>query len=300
MPPKTTDITTAIIPPIILIHAASSGGSMIYKLLQKCFGLQGISEVGHLKKPRSGRFLPLDPIAQLYAENRISSSEMGAVLVRRIHESIAIASHARLRLLIREHSHQYFFTHEPTCIHKGPSFVHQYLDCDSPIILTIRDPFDSWLSYKASNFNGPRDIDEYCKKYHSFMDACDSHESLITIRYEDCVRKLSPTLTEVSKALGIPLVEIGECVSGFSSSGDSGRKSSVISPRARRPYSSQMVRSALASKEYMSLIDRLKYPPVDPKASMGIHKEYGNLLFARVRQHCAAFASRLSKTNQNS
>ena len=63
--------------PVVLCHAACTGGSMIYRLLVSTFGFCGISEISHGRRTAFG-FSPVDPEAQLFSIGQIDHSGFGA------------------------------------------------------------------------------------------------------------------------------------------------------------------------------------------------------------------------------
>ena len=191
--------------PLVLCHAACTGGSMIYRLLVSAFGLVGISEMNN-SRPGPRAFLPLDPEAQLYIQGMISSPDFAGILYKRIHHCIEMAADEGKRLLIREHSHRYFFVPESddTRLHSVSWLNDEYVQgsgTDLQCLVSVRDPIDSWLGYRNSwPYDPPRGFDDYCGKYLEFILAAKKTKRIHIFKYEEMVdvRKIDLVLTNNS------------------------------------------------------------------------------------------------------
>ena len=154
--------------PVVLVHAACTGGSLIYRLMVSNFGLFGLTEIGHGRRTAFG-FSPVDPEAQMFSLGQIDHDEFGKILSERLINADKIARHREQRLLVREHSHNYFFNPDNAeVVPAGPSWVADHLEpyfqSELPIVVTVRDPIDSWLGFRQ-NFNHlqPKRFEDYCE-----------------------------------------------------------------------------------------------------------------------------------------
>lgn len=170
-------------------------------------------------------------------------------------------------MLIREHTHRYFFNpHHDKSTLESISWVNdafskgrdESLNC----LLSVRDPIDSWLGLRH-NFpeEQPTVFDEYCEKYLFFLDKVERTKRVHLFKYEDMISSPQEVLLKIGKFLGRLPVDLDfEKNSQVISSGNSGRQSSAIYARPRRPFTSRLVRAAKASKNYVELCERLNYP----------------------------------------
>jgi len=157
--------------PIVLCHAACTGGSLIYRLMVLSFGFVGLSELSHKYNYSSTDFLPFDPEVQLYLQGIIDNKKISDIFFERIVRCNNMISELGKTMLIREHSHSYFFREQRIVddIASISWIAGQYrkiykdsLQC----LLSVRDPIDSWLGLRQ-NFPKERDmsLDKYCGNY---------------------------------------------------------------------------------------------------------------------------------------
>jgi len=258
---------TAAQQPIILCHAACTGGSLIYRLLVSAFGFVGISEISHARRPDPKEYLPLDPEAQLLSQGIISPAEFDIIFIQRIYNCDQIVRERGKTLLVREHSHRYFFDPQQDDIAvDSVSWINdayrkergESLCC----LVSVRNPIDSWLGLRNSfPDESPLTFDQYCEKYLNFIDRIEQTERVHLFKYEAFVHDPRATLEEIGKRIGHTCsnFDLGKSAH-VASSGNSGRQGAEITARPRRPFTMHLVRSAEASGHYRKLCDRLGYP----------------------------------------
>lgn len=253
--------------PILLCHAACTGGSLIYRLLVSYYGFVGLSEVSHAWLPKSKTYLPIDPEAQLYAQGIFSQEQFAKIFYKRICCCERIVGATGKILLIREHSHQYFFSRQKDhIVMDNVSWINNAYNKERGVslqcLLSVRDPIDSWLALRNSFPNeSPFDFDEYCEKYLFFLDMAEKTNQVYLFKYEDLVSDAKVILNEIGKFIDrSPINADLEKNTDVESSGNSGRQSSSICSRPRRPFTIRLVRAAEASKNYKELCKRLEYP----------------------------------------
>ena len=257
--------------PIVLCHAACSGGSMIYRLMVSTFGFQGIAEISHGRRGAFA-FSPVDPEAQMFALGQLDHKEFGEVLARRLFNVNKLAIQSGKQLLIREHTHNYFFNNDcAEVMPTSPSWVADQFGnelSDIPIVVTTRDPIDSWLGFRQ-NFNHlkPDRFEDYCAKYNEFIDRVENWqsrgESIHVFKYEDCVVSPETMMRELADFLNLKFVGLDTSAAfKTASSGNSGRQSATLAPRKRRPFTMKLLNAARSSSEYNTLCSRLGYDTI--------------------------------------
>ena len=259
--------------PVILCHAACSGGSMIYRLMVSTFGFRGLAEISHGRRIAFG-FSPVDPEAQMFSLGQIDHEEFGKILAKRLINANALASQCGERLLVREHTQNYFFNPDgPDVVPAGPSWAadqfEQHVDFDKvPVVVTVRDPIDSWLGFRQ-HFNQlmPDRFEDYCQRYNQFFDRVEERQRLgnpiHVFKYEDCVVDPETTLRELAKFLKLEYtgLDVGAAFN-TASSGNSGRQSANLALRKRRPFTMKLVNATKDNPEYTKLCARLDYKPL--------------------------------------
>ena len=237
------------------------------------FGFCGISEISHGRRTAFG-FSPVDPEAQLFSIGQIDHSGFGAILAERLVNTREMAAQSGQRLLVREHTHNYFFNADcPEVVPKGPSWVadqfgSQIPSIDTPVVVTVRDPIDSWLGFRQ-NFNHlqPDRFEDYCAKYNQFFDRVESWQKrgkpIHVFKYEDCVVDAESAMRGVAQFLNVEFagLDVSDAFKTVSS-GNSGRQSASLAIRKRRPFTMSLVKAARDSFEYSSLCTRLGYEPL--------------------------------------
>ncbi|MCI5144163.1 MAG: hypothetical protein D3923_01240 [Candidatus Electrothrix sp. AR3] len=231
------------------------------------------------------KFLPLDPEAQLYYQNILTAEQFTEIFFKRIIECNKLALQHKRPLLIREHSHSYFFSphKKDSTVEDNISWInstYQKIQGETlPCLLSIRDPIDSWLSLRH-NFpqESTKDFDTYCKNYLLFLDMAEKTKNIYVFKYEEIVREPKKTLIVLGDKIGIKLQDNIDISKSYSvvSSGNSGRQGTQLIARPRRPFTEHLVKSAEHSRHYNELCRKLGYPLlaeyIDNKVKMNILK----------------------------
>lgn len=253
--------------PIVLCHPACSGGSWIYTVLCTHFDLIGLSEKSHAFNYPKDVFLPTDPEYSLKLAQIISSEVFGDIFIDRIRNCMRICNSYDKTLLIREHTHSYFFQNDEIAI-SHPSWIalrlHEKYQIPARCILTFRDPIDSWLGLQRSfpELAGGT-FEQYCRNYLVFLQNAKASEiagTALIVKYEEFVENPEKALERVANYLSMTLTE-GRSQASFEvvSSGNSGRQSDVIKIRKRRQFDYRLYNQAKKSESYKQIIEILMY-----------------------------------------
>lgn len=263
--------------PIIICHPACSGGSLIYRLLVAQFSLAGVSEISHCFPNTATAFFPSDPERSLLASGLIDLAEFGEIVFKRIANCEAICREKGKRLLIREHTHSYFFdecVQQPTT--GGPSWIADQFrivsDRRIKCIVSVRDPIDCWLGLHA---NFPEialtDFHQYCLRYKRFLDSLknsDEAEDFLLVRYEDLIEFHDREFRRIAQFVNIPYSgRLVDSWTSVASSGNSGRQSQTLKKMPRRPFGIALLRAAGRSTAYEDLVKELDYPHIAESVS---------------------------------
>lgn len=250
--------------PILLCHAACTGGTLIFRKLCEQFSLWGLSEVSHYSNFAKNLFYPFDPEALMYANGWISEDEFAKSFGERLAKCDAIAQDNGKRLLIREHTHSLFF--KPTGVRQETGFSwindrsEELFKVQCPVICTLRDPVDSWLGIKHSfRSEVTYTFDEYCERYLVFFEQVKEVDEnrLFLIRYEDFLSQPQEIFQTIAEKFNLTRSADDKDTVLFS--GNSGRQSVQMSRRPRRAYSTSFIRAVENSKNYLELTSRLGY-----------------------------------------
>lgn len=268
---------------IVLIHAACTGGSLLYRVLTQSLGCLGLNEIGFGKRPAATMFNSWDPECQLWASGKISDEQFANIFYSRIQNCESLAKACDKHLLVREHSHTFFF--KPDDIEKNyqpPSWIASKIEQETGqfpfCILTVRNPVDSWLGYRRNFAHEDLDqFNEYCSRYNRWLDSCDQlnsvSEKCLIVKYEDFIADAQVQMNRVTQFLECPQASVDLSQVGSKiGSGNSGRISSSLQKRSRRPFPYSFIRVASSSDEYRKLCKRLGY------AHMPEHLETGDII----------------------
>jgi hypothetical protein len=255
--------------PVILCHPACSGGSLIYRIIVSQFEMAGISEVTHCHQLPAETFIPTDPLHSLLVAGVIDQDTFAEIFLTRIQRAIDICKQQNRKLLIREHTHSYFFNPKSENIRPAlPSWIGEQLQKrrgeDLKCIVTIRDPVDSWLGLVA-NFPSvaPPSFDQYSAYYLEFIETFRRNRNrnpLMLLRYEDLIDDPVRELRQVADFLDIPFDgHVAMDRNRVHSSGNSGRQSDKLERRPRRPFDIDLLRQLELSESYSELVKLLGY-----------------------------------------
>ncbi len=266
--------------PVILCHAACTGGSMIYRIVVSSFDLVGISEVSHRFPFNEGALIPTDPERALLADSVIDEAEYERIFFDRILYSNEVCQKKEKLLMIREHTHSYFFSdssNTPTL--SLPSWIAQQylerLDKQTKCIITARDPIDSWLGLCASFPElALKGFQNYCTAYSVFIKSAlknQCEQNVLLIKYEDLIENQLEQLQRISKFIDVPFSgKISNDWSCISSTGNSGRQGDKIRKRKRRPFGLKLIRDAESSESYRYLVENLGYSHLSDSISIRV------------------------------
>jgi hypothetical protein len=246
----------------VLHHFACSGGTLISKCLSSMPNTYLLSEVHpttHLNVGNNPEFRPTDVISLCRYARLPNIDELSReILVSSVQRVTEFLSKIGSKLIIREH------THSDYCVgakETGYSEVVKSLSHSFTIksVVTVRDPIDSYLSLKNNGWAhfSPNSFEEYCRRYVTFLNNYDDAQ---VFKYETFVENPSDQMKLICEYLEIEFVE--SFLDFFDTAvvtGDSGRKSSNISKRARREVSNEMQEEIIKSPSYRTIADRFHY-----------------------------------------
>ena len=246
----------------VLHHFACSGGTLISKCISSMPNTYLLSEVHpttHLNLGNNTEFRPTDVISLCRYGRLPNIDELSRNIlessVKRVSEFL---SEIGSRLVIREH------THSDYCVgdqETGYSEVVKSLSHSFTIksVVTVRDPIDSYLSLKNNDWAhfSPNNFEEYCRRYVTFLDNYDNSQ---VFKYEAFVENPIEQMKLICEYMELDFVD--SFLDFFDTAvvtGDSGRKSSNISKRARREVSNEMQEEINKSQSYRTIADRFHY-----------------------------------------
>jgi hypothetical protein len=256
--------TAHALEPIRTIHHLScTGGTLITKCLAAMPNVMALNEVDPLStmtfKADKPSFTPTDMPSLLRQGNQKVSDDL---LVRLFLENLNLVRNEfgsiGKRLLLRDHSHSQFLTGNEVA--RRPTMLSMVSSRFQTIsIVTVREPIDSFLSLEKLGWQHfkPNTFDEYCRRYHAFLDA---YENVPVFRYEDFVSAPAATMVEICRVFGFNYSETFiDTFDTFHFSGDSGRKGATIELRPRREANEEFINNAEKCDSYIELVARLCY-----------------------------------------
>jgi len=266
---KHQDNELAHVTPILLLHVACSGGSIIFRTLCERFPVWGISEVSPLADRPERPFYPYDPETLLWMNGHFSQMQFELLFKERLARCWQTTRKKGQSLLVREHTHSLFF--QPTGIQLDAGFSwianHKEDIFEQPcsILFSVRDPVDSWLGLNHSFPHIARySFDEYCRRYNVMLDrlaeATASHkETFLQFKYEDLIQSVDAVLQNISNFVKLPVLMNPSQDIRIKATGNSGRQSAQLGMRPRRAFSAAFLNAAEQSSEYARLAERLEY-----------------------------------------
>ena len=241
----------------VVQHLACSGGTVI----SKCIGAQANVHILSEAHPNSNlaiREIPSFSPTDLAALSKYAKAPDVGYLLNEIFRDnvIRINQHIEERggaLVVRYHTHSDY--------HVGNNTVQQSLldelfrnECEVMSVLTVRNPIDAYFSLKKNGWIHftPVTFDEYCRRYLKHLTDL-SHSSIF--RYEDFVDAPQATMMKICQVLDIPYDDsFIDTFSLIKLTGDSGRKSDVISKRERR-VDKELLSEARESKNFNKICE---------------------------------------------
>jgi hypothetical protein len=246
-----------------LHHFACTGGTLISKCIAALPNTQVISEVDPLSTldhtPGAPRFTPTDIIELMRHSSRGVDPELVVSLFLSnldIIQKNAIQTGSRL--VLRDHPHSHYCT--GPMVQARPSF-RSIVAARFPTValVTVRNPIDSFLALESNGWVHfqPRNFDEYCKRYLSFLAA---YEDVPVVKYESFVDAPHEAMADMCAALHLPYSpDFTDLFGAFTLTGDSGRKGDVIEPRPRTEQDQQRAAGLADSPHFASLKKMLGY-----------------------------------------
>lgn len=247
-------------------HLACSGGTLISKCIAALPNVVLLSEIDPLSRMEVAnqgekpRFAPTDIIHALNHANRSVGDEIRIAAFRSSIDSVLSGLERRgLRLVLRDHPHSQFHTGAD---HTARPTVLEILSAAFPTLslVSVRHPLDSYL---ALAYNGwisfaPDTLEEYSLRTMAFLKR---HESFPRIKYEQFIADPEGQMERICEILSLPFVPLAiDMISAIRISGDSGRSSTVIGSRPRRPVP-EAVEVQRSCEVYKVLCDNLDYEP---------------------------------------
>ena len=264
--------------PIVLGHAACTGGSLIYRVLLSTFKLRGLNEIGVAPVINPNMYNPWDPEFQLLAQKAITASEFSNILFERIDACNHRVAQQRQRLLLREHTHSFYFN--PISAEVVPEGGSWWMDCyrqqrgiELKGLVSVRNPIDSWLGFRR-NFPTqlPQNFDAYCTLYNEYLDKIDQQNQesprFHMFRYEDFIKEPQVVVDKIASHIGEQDTQADFSTVGKRlGSGNSGRLSNELKQRARRPFSMSFLQQTIKSEAYSRLCERLGYEKLETEVN---------------------------------
>ncbi len=245
----------------VLSHLACTGGTLIGKAIASMPNTVLLSEVAPYSQlvDRGNRYFPSDLIQLSKLSNHAFSETLPGQIFRNGLRAVYDECQAQgARLILRDHAHSKYSVGsqvEPT-----PS-LKQELSSEFDVrgVVTVRHPLDSFLSLINNRWRHfePFTLEEYGRRYQRYLD---DHDEWSWFKYEAFIKEPLATAEALCESLALPFNENFESLFGVQQlSGDSGRSSSTIGVRARRPLPVDVVDQLENSPAYRALCDRLGY-----------------------------------------
>ncbi|WP_150297399.1 sulfotransferase family protein [Salipiger aestuarii] len=254
-------------------HFACSGGTLISKAIASVPNAVVMSEIDplstlHLRQPRQP-FLPTDLIASLrYSPREIGQDTIVAVFFAGLQALARDLSQKGLHLVLRDHAHSQYCTAvdrfaRPTLNELLTQLAGEH---NPPLwsvrgVVTVRHPLESYMSVQRNGWFhfSPSTLEEYSTRYRDFLR---QHQHLPIVKYEDFVANPDAATRQICDHLELPFEPHYQTLMPLARlSGDSGRRSAVIAPRARRAVGPELQQQVEQSRSYRKLCERLGYNP---------------------------------------
>jgi len=247
----------------ILHHFACVGGTLISRCVAAMPNTCVLSEVDPLSTygldTKNPVFSPTDLLRHLRYSARPFPQDMLVDIYRSaMIETVERSARIGMQIVVRDHSHSHF------CTFTDPASRPTHLDIlkasmDVHPVLSVRQPIESFISLRKQNWESyaPRTFDEYCRRYHLFLDA---HEGVPVMKYEEFVEDPEHWILWLCDQLGLDYAQGAESlIPAIRLTGDSGRGGGKIESRPAKPVPEPLAREADESENYARLIDRLGY-----------------------------------------
>lgn len=243
-------------------HLACTGGTLLSQSSASMPNTQLLSEIDPTSRSMPQiMFGPTDLTRLLRNASRPSGPELEMDVflagLRMIHDDTTRTGSA---LILREHCHDHFHSGE---IDPDRPTLTEILADHYPLqsLVTVRHPLDSylgllnnrWLTFPEASFS------EYCRRYLLFLDR---HAGVDILRYEDFVAEPEASMQWICAQLDLRYApDFIQLFGAIRLSGGSGRSSTEIRLRPRRPLPDGLSRELEESESYAQLCARLDYSP---------------------------------------
>lgn len=244
-------------------HFACSGGTVISKSIAAMPNVCLLSEIDPLSTYglRLSRpvFAPTDLLRHLrYACRLIDEDIITDAYLAMLDTVVQRLDAVGMHVVIRDHSHSHFCTD----VSFDERATHLELLAKSfktrPVV-TVRDPVESYISLLNNGWESyqPVGFDEYCRRYLAFLDR---HSDAPVHKFEDFTEDPAYVLKAICEDLCLEY-EDGwqDLLSVISLTGDSGRASHIIAPRAPKPVSDALQSQMEMSQNWTRLATQLGY-----------------------------------------
>lgn len=243
-------------------HFACTGGTLFLKCLASMPNTMTISEVephSRVVPLEERRFSPTDWIGLVRASNRPLNDELVDALfyagLDTLHDDCTMRG---LHLVLRDHAHSHYCV--GTQVAQQNNLRNLLSARPSTLsVVTVRHPLDSFLSLKSNNWLHfePPTLDEYARRYQRFLS---DHEDLPRFRYEKFVEDPQSEMTRLCEILELTFnPDFIHFFDQYPLSGNSGRTSSTIGPRGRRPVPPDTDRLLSEATVFLALCEDLGY-----------------------------------------
>jgi len=271
---------------ITLHHLACSGGTVFSKAVAALKGVILLSEI-HPDRHLENRY---DPVAQLHFGYSLKDEERGVfdeLYLDNLAACAALAERRGCRLIIRDHCHRDFVEFE-----RGASRLVELLRRRFTVlpIVTLRDPVDTWISYRQRGWFRTGDPGQLCARMLNLVRAFDGAP---VFKYEDLIDSPHATLRALCAVAQIDFHDdfLERMPQITHMTGNSGRTGDVLSRRRRQRIFNDEVRSFLGSPHYAQVCTQFDYPKLQADAGYW-HTGVGRFLerLRRVPEHLGSRA----------
>jgi hypothetical protein len=247
----------------IIHHLACSGGTLISKCLSAMPNVFLLSEVHPSTELHIGSIDPKYMPSDIASLAKYSGIPKYKDLANQIFLNSVISANKHVEkfggvLILRDHTHADFCLGEKNS--DSPALVDlltPHFDVKS--LLTIRDPIDAYISLEKNEWLHfePKTFDEYCSRVKSLIKC---YHNIDLIKYEEFVLSPESCMKAICESLAIEYSDLFlNIYDQFKMTGDSGRKSFIISERSRPHLSEEFKAQVGNSDNYKNIKEILDY-----------------------------------------
>jgi len=239
---------------ITLHHLACSGGTILSKAIAAMKGVVLLSEIHPDRHLENG----YDPLVQLTSGYNLDEGErrkLDECFVREIEVCAGLAKRRNCQLVIRDHCSRDFVEMD-----RHASRLVELLQPHIVVtpIVTVRDPVDTWISYRRRGWFNKGDPGELCSRLLRLVAAFDSAP---VYKYEDFIADTDRLLSNLCEHAGIEFCKDFQARMAEVThlTGNSGRSGELPASRPRQRIYKEEVRAFLASPQYAEVCERFGY-----------------------------------------